>query len=309
MLTEVVDGDLKENDPLADHITVIVTGADQKISKKEITEIFLEESGNELCITFQNGNGEDCGFKLLKFSPNTVYYMNAENKYLRMSRNEFKKIRIQLPSHKLLGQLSASGLTFTIRSRQGDAFRTEISVQDENSILAKKKSEEAPSLFAVEEIGSITYDNQPEEIKPKAAPELWDYLIPGYHLIKQGHSKTGYTHLGLSALFAAGAVYEFMEAKRAQGGEPLLVPQNDGSLLWSQTEDGEFQKHKTLNQMFLFSLFFSYALNAVFVTFPVTISYFLQDYGTPSSPGAASPNVNQNAEKDQKIEMKININF
>ncbi|TGK38453.1 hypothetical protein EHQ12_06395 [Leptospira gomenensis] len=306
---EVVDGDLKENDPLADHITVVTNGRDQKISKKEIAEIFLEESGNELCIQFQNGNEEVCGFKLLKFNPNTVYYMDAGNRYLRMSKNEFKKIRIRSASQKLLGQLSASGFTFTIRSTQGETFREGISIQDETSLLMKKKSEDGPSLLDIKEIESITYDNGPEEIKPKIQLEFWDYLIPGYYLTKLGHSKTGYTHLGVSAFFAAGAVYEFMEAKRAESGAPVLIPQNDGSLLWSQSDTGEFEKHKTLNQMFLISLFFSYALNAVFVSFPVTISYFLQDSGIAPSSGTVPPDYHRNSERGQKIEMKMNINF
>ncbi|EMO60782.1 hypothetical protein LEP1GSC133_3594 [Leptospira borgpetersenii serovar Pomona str. 200901868] len=79
--------------------------------------------------------------------------------------------------------------------------------------------------------------------------------------------------MGLTAIFAAGSIYEYIEAKNAQGKSPLLIPQSDGSVLWAEQSSGEFNKHKNLNQLFLISLVCTYLFNAALLTFPATFSF------------------------------------
>ncbi|EMY78477.1 hypothetical protein LEP1GSC060_3754 [Leptospira weilii serovar Ranarum str. ICFT] len=307
---EQLSGDLKETEGTSDHIIITTEGEDIKILKKDIAEVFFEEPGNRLCIRFKEQPESKCNLKLIKLNVNTVYYVDENNRYLRASFKDLESINIEEPSTKILEQLSKTGFPMRITSKDQKEILSPIQSVNEESISVQNESDVNPVLVAREEIASLFY-KAAEEKKPDPPKEkeiqpitILDYLIPGYYIKNQGHTKSGFTLMGLTALFAAGSIYEFVAAKSAEGKTPLFVPQSDGSILWVEEPNGEFNKHKSLNQLFLISLVCTYLFNTALLTFPATFSFFFQE--VPVSP--ASPNLHS-VEKDQKIEMKININF
>ncbi|AVQ13829.1 Uncharacterized protein XB16_3550 [Leptospira santarosai] len=306
---EQVSGDLKETEGTSDHIIITTEGEDVKIFKKDIAELFFEEAGNHLCIQFKEEPESKCNLKLIRLNVNTLYYIDENNRYRRISFKDLESIRIEEPSTKILEQLSKTRFRIQITSKDKKEILSPIQSVKDETITVQNEPDATPTLISKEEIAFLFYKTTEEkkdlpkekEIQPIT---ILDYLIPGYYIKNQGHTKSGFTLMGLTALFAAGSIYEYIEAKNAQGKSPLLVPKGDGSVLWAEQSSGEFNKHKNLNQLFLISLACTYLFNTVLLTFPATLSFFFQE--VPVNP--AVPNLHS-IEKDQKIEMKININF
>ncbi|MDI7166831.1 LB_137 family protein [Leptospira santarosai] len=306
---EQISGDLKETEGTSDHIIITTEGEDVKIFKKDIAELFFEEAGNHLCIHFKEEPESKCNLKLIRLNVNTLYYIDENNRYRRISFKDLESIRIEEPSTKILEQLSKTRFRIQIASKDKKEILSPIQSVKDETITVQNEPDVTPTLIPKEEIAFLFYKTTEEkkdlpkekEIQPIT---ILDYLIPGYYIKNQGHTKSGFTLMGLTALFAAGSIYEYIEAKSAQGKSPLLVPQSDGSVLWAEQSNGEFNKHKNLNQLFLISLACTYLFNTVLLTFPATFSFFFQE--VPVNP--AGPNLHS-IEKDQKIEMKININF
>jgi hypothetical protein len=303
---EVVTGEWKESEGHNDHIVIITNGTEKKIEKKDILELFFEDLGNRLCFTPKIEAERKCGLKLLKLSSQTAYYMDEKNRYLRISLQDLKDLTLEEPSTRILEQLSQTGFRLLISSIQNQNIPSTIQKVNGESVFVQGASGTEPFEIARKEILAITYvleEKSPEkkEENPKEqAITFVDYLIPGYYLKNQGHRKFGFTLMGLTAFFATGALHEFIAAQKANSGPPTLVPQGNGSFLWLESENEQFQKHKQLNQMFLLSLAFSYLLNTTLLTFPVTYEFLFQETELPLQPSV---------EKDQKIEMKINISF
>ncbi|MCG6169751.1 LB_137 family protein [Leptospira sanjuanensis] len=309
---EVLSGELKETEGASDHIILNTEDEDIKIFKKDVAEIFFEESGNHLCMRLKKQTETKCGLKLLKLNSSTVYYIDENNRYLRASFKDLESITIEAASTKVLEQFAKAGFSVLITSKDKKEVRAPIAEVNENSVLIQKESEPVPTEITRDEISTLHYKTAEEEkeISEESTSKeirLIDYLIPGYYIRKQGYVKSGTTLMGLTAFLMAGSVYEFMAAKNSEGKTPVYIPQSNGSILWAEQANGEFEKHKQLNQLFLISLACTYLFNAVLLTFPVTFAFFFHD-------GAAAPAINPSPElnpigKDQKIEMKININF
>ncbi|MBM9498713.1 hypothetical protein JWG44_00395 [Leptospira sp. 201903071] len=303
---EVVTGEWKEIEGHNDHIVIITNGSERKIEKKEILELFFEDLGNRLCLTPKIEPERKCGLKLLKLSSQTAYYMDEKNHYLRISLQDLKDLTLEEPSIKMLEQLSQAGFRLLISSAQNRDILSTIKRVNGESIFVQEESSITPIEIPRKEILALTYVLEEESKKEtddsakKQSITLIDYLIPGYYLKNQGHRKFGYTLMGLTGFFATGALHEFIAAQKAKSGAPTLVPQGNGSVLWLESGNEQFQKHKQLNQIFLLSLAFSYLLNTTLLTFPVTYEFLFQETGRP---------LESSFEKDQKIEMKININF
>ncbi|EMN49962.1 hypothetical protein LEP1GSC088_0333 [Leptospira interrogans str. L1207] len=299
---EQLSGDLKETEGTSDYIIITTEGEDIKIFKKDIAEIFFEEEGNLLCIHFKEQPEPKCSQKLIKLNTNTVYYVDENNRYLRASFKDLESISIETPSTKILEQLSKTGFQIRIISKDKKEVLSLIQSVNEGGISVQNESDPNPVLIPKEEIASVFYRANEKKAEPPPKEKeiqpitILDYLIPGYYIKNQGYTKSGYTLMGAAAFFAIGSVYEFIEGKN-----PLFVPQGDGSILWIEQPNGEFNKHKNLNQLFLISLICTYIFNTALVTFPATFSFFFQEM-------PANPNLHS-VEKDQKIEMKININF
>ncbi|PJZ41663.1 hypothetical protein CH370_09470 [Leptospira kmetyi] len=302
---EQLSGDLKETEGAADHIILSTEGEDIKIFKKDISEMFFEESGNHLCMHFKGQPEPKCGLKLLKINSSTAFYVDENNRYLRISFKDLESITIEVPSTKILDQLSRTGFQIVIKSKDQTEIQAPIESVNENSIFVQNETNVNPISIPREEIVSLFYkttEDKKDPSKEKEPISLVDYLIPGYYVKRQGYTKSGITMMGLTGFFIAGSVYEFIAAKNAQGRNPVYIPQSNGSVLWLEQPNGEFDRHKQLNQLFLISLACTYLFNTVLVSFPVAFSYFFQEI--PS----ATPSLHS-LEKDQKIEMKININF
>ncbi|WP_061270119.1 LB_137 family protein [Leptospira interrogans] len=304
---EQLSGDLKETEGTSDYIIITTEGEDIKIFKKDIAEIFFEEEGNLLCIHFKEQSEPKCSQKLIKLNTNTVYYVDENNRYLRASFKDLESISIETPSTKILEQLSKTGFQIRIISKDKKEVLSLIQSVNEGGISVQNESDPNPVLIPKEEIASVFYRANEKKAEPPPKEKeiqpitILDYLIPGYYIKNQGYTKSGYTLMGAAAFFAIGSIYEFIEAKNSEGKNPLFVPQGDGSILWIEQPNGEFNKHKNLNQLFLISLICTYIFNTALVTFPATFSFFFQEM-------PANPNLHS-VEKDQKIEMKININF
>ncbi|RHX89409.1 LB_137 family protein [Leptospira stimsonii] len=304
---EIVTGQWKDGDGQNDHIVIIIDGIERKIEKKEILELFFEETGNGLCFSPKNESEKKCGLKLLKLSSQTVYYMDETNRYLRIPLPDLKELTIEEPSAKILEQISQTGIRVRIVSEQSHDSLFKIERINGESIFLQKEFSEAPIEILKKEIQTLTcvLGEDPKKDGDKSSNNktsvtLIDYLIPGYYLKKQGHTKSGYTLMGLTAFFVSGAFHEFLEAKKANSGAPTLIPQGNGSVLWLESENDEFQRHKQLNQIFLLSLALTYIFNATLLTFPVTYELLFRETERPLEPSLG---------KEQKIEMKININF
>lgn len=304
---EIVTGQWKDGDGQNDHIVIITDGIERRIEKKEILELFFEETGNGLCFNPKNESEKKCGLKLLKLGSQTVYYMDETNRYLRIPLQDLKELTIEEPSSKILEQISQTGIRVRIVSEQSHDSLFKIERINGESIFLQKELSEAPIEILKKEIQTLTCvlgedpkKDGDESSKNKSSVTLIDYLIPGYYLKKQGHSKSGYTLMGLTAFFVSGAFYEFLEAKKANSGQPTLIPQGNGSVLWLESENDEFQRHKQLNQIFLLSLALTYIFNTTLLTSPVTYELLFRETERPLEPSLG---------KDQKIEMKININF
>ncbi|AOP36347.1 hypothetical protein A0128_20220 [Leptospira tipperaryensis] len=303
---EVVTGEWKETEGHNDHIVIITDGIERRIEKKDILELFFEETGNRLCFTPKIELKKKCGLKLLKLNFQTVYYMDENNRYLRISLQDLMDLTIEEPSTKILEQLSQTGFRILISSEQNGNILSKIKKINGESILVQEESSGAPVEILKKEILALTYvleeesKKEPEKSSNNQSLTLLDYLIPGYYLKNQGHRKSGYTLMGLTALFAMGAFYEFLAARKANSEPPTLIPEGNGSIFWLESGNEEFQKHKRLNQIFILSLAFSYIFNTTLLTFPITYELLFQETERPLEPALG---------KDQKIEMKININF
>lgn len=304
---EIVTGEWKETGSQTDHIVIVTDGVERKIEKKEILELFFEEAGNRLCFTAKKESENKCGLKLLKLNSLTVYYMDETNRYLRIPLQDLKDLTIEEPSSKIFEQLSQAGLPVRIVSERNRNILSKIERVTGESIFILEESSELPIEILKKEIQALTCvlnetskKDSEENPKPLASITLVDYLIPGYYLKKQGNLKSGYSLMGLSVFFAAGAIHEFLAAKKSRSEPPTLIPQNNGSILWFESENNEFQKHKRLNQIFLLSLAINYVFNTTLLTFPITYELLFHETERPLDPSTG---------KDQKIEMKININF
>lgn len=302
---EQLSGDLKETDGASDHIIISTEGEDIKIFKKDIAEMFFEESGNHLCMHFKDQPEQKCNLKLLKLNSSTVFYVDENNRYLRISLKDLESITIEMPSTKILDQLSKTGFQIVIKSKDQKEVQSPIESVNETTIFVQNQTDATPIPIPREEIISLFYKTTEEKKDPPKELEpirLVDYLVPGYYVKRQGYTKSGITMMSLTGFFLVGSVYEFLAAKNAEGKNPVYIPQSNGSVLWAEQPNGEFDRHKKLNQLFLISLACTYLFNTVLLSFPVTFSYFFQEIP------AATPNLHT-LEKDQKIEMKININF
>ncbi|TGM03820.1 hypothetical protein EHQ76_09265 [Leptospira barantonii] len=302
---EQLSGDLKETDGASDHIIISTEGEDIKIFKKDIAEMFFEEAGNHLCMHFKGQPESKCNLKLLKLNASTVFYVDENNRYLRVPFKDLESITIEAPSTKVLDQLSKTGFQIVIKSKDQSEIQSPIESVNETAIFVQTETDVNPIPIPREEIVSLFYktaEDKKDPTKEKEPINLVDYLVPGYYVKKQGYTKSGIAMMGLTGFFIAGSVYEFFAAKNAEGKTPVYFPQSNGSILWAEQPNGEFDKHKKLNQLFLISLACTYLFNTVLLTFPVAFSYFFQEI--PS----ATPNL-PSVEKDQKFEMKININF
>ncbi|PJZ52125.1 LB_137 family protein [Leptospira adleri] len=305
---EIVTGQWKDSDGQTDHIVIITDGAERKIEKREILELFFEETGNGLCFTSKKESEKKCGLKLLKLNSLTVYYMDETNRYLRIPLQDLKDFTIEAPSSKIFEQLSQLDLPVRIVSERNRNFLSKIERIDGESIFIREESSEAPIEILKKEIQTLTCvlnetskKDSDENSKNLTSITFIDYLIPGYYLKKQGHLKSGYSLMGLTAFFAAGAVHEFIAAKKSKSEQPTLIPQDNGSFLWFESENNGFQKHKQLNHIFLLSLTINYILNTTLLAFPITYELLFHE--------TERPLLDPSTGKDQKIEMKININF
>lgn len=182
--------------------------------------------------------------------------MDENNRYLRASFKDLESISIETPSTKILEQLSKTGFQIRIISKDKKEVLSLIQSVNEGGISVQNESDPNPVLIPKEEIASVFYRANEKKAEPPPKEKeiqpitILDYLIPGYYIKNQGYTKSGYTLMGAAAFFAIGSIYEFIEAKNSEGKNPLFVPQGDGSILWIEQPNGEFNKHKNLNTTF-----------------------------------------------------------
>lgn len=160
---EQISGDLKETEGTSDHIIITTEGEDVKIFKKDIAELFFEEAGNHLCIHFKEEPESKCNLKLIRLNVNTLYYIDENNRYRRISFKDLESIRIEEPSTKILEQLSKTRFRIQIVSKdKKEIFSPIQSVKDE-TITVQNEPDVNPTLIPKEEIAFLFYKTTEEK--------------------------------------------------------------------------------------------------------------------------------------------------
>lgn len=161
-----------------------------------------------------------------------------------------------------------------------------LAILDEKSILIRKNQEENSISVPIGKIISATYKTQSEQEVSKYVKDimLLDYLLPDCYFQRNVYYKIGYTILSLTELFSVKVLYFFVGSQNSQNLKAVFIPRINQFVLWLDQKKDTPQKYKELNQLFLFSLLFSYLLNTTFITFPITLSYFFKRHLWRRSP-------------------------
>ncbi|RHX81475.1 hypothetical protein DLM76_03215 [Leptospira yasudae] len=297
---EEISGNVTDNDPALEEITIQTGDGERKIKKSEISEMRFEEAGNILCLELDEDPKRTCTHKLTRINAQTLFYVTEAGEYLRVAIERVKYAKITEPSPRILQQLSKTNLKFTVSSETEDDILSKISILNDESIMLTRGETEAPTILENKNISKIVY--KLEDLTPKN-PEtglvLWDYLIPGYYLARKEHTKSGYALMGVTGLFALGAAYEYYSGINVKEKQPMFLPQDNGTFLLFDQDNSEYSRHKQLNHLFLISLSLSYIFNTALISFPAVFSIAATERNIPYA----------SAVRERNIEFKMTYNF
>lgn len=296
---EEISGNVTENDPSLEEITIQTADGEKKIKKSDISEMRFEEDGNNLCLEVDEDPKRVCTHKITRINAQTVFYTTEGGEYLRVSIERIKYMKITEPSARMLQQLSKTNLKFTVSSETDDDVSSRISILNDESIMVAQDDNGSPIIVENKNISKIVY--KLEDLTPKnpeAALGIWDYLIPGYYLTRKNYVKSGYALMGLTGLFMAGAAYEYYAGSNVKEKQPILIPQDNGTFFIFDQDNSEYAKHKQLNHFFLISLTLNYVLNTALITFPAVFSIAATEKPLPYLMA-----------KERNIEFKMTYNF
>ncbi len=102
---EEISGNVTENDPALEEITIQTDDGERKIKKSEISEMRFEEAGNFLCLELDEDPKRICTHKITKINPQTLFYVTEEGEYLRVALDRVKFAQIKEPSARIFKQL------------------------------------------------------------------------------------------------------------------------------------------------------------------------------------------------------------
>ncbi|RHX88244.1 LB_137 family protein [Leptospira stimsonii] len=296
---EEISGNVTENDPTSEEITIQTDDGERKIQKSEISEMRFEEAGNFLCLELDEDPKRICTHKITKINSQTLFYVTEEGEYLRVALDRVKFAQIKEPSARILQQLSKTNLKFTVSSETDDDILSKISILNDESIMVTRGEAESPVILENKNITKLVF--KPEDLTPKnpeASLVLWDYLIPGYYLQRKNYTKSGYAMMGLTGFFIAGAAYEYYAGINVKEKQPLLIPQDNGTFLLFDQSNSEYSRHKQLNHLFLISLSINYLLNTALISFPAVFSISATEKTLPYA-----------MTKERNIEFKMTYTF
>ncbi|RHX92648.1 LB_137 family protein [Leptospira stimsonii] len=296
---EEISGNVTENDPALEEITIQTDDGERKIKKSEISEMRFEEAGNFLCLELDEDPKRICTHKITKINPQTLFYVTEEGEYLRVALDRVKFAQIKEPSARILQQLSKTNLKFTVSSETDDDILSKISILNDESIMVTRGEAESPVILENKNITKLVF--KPEDltpINPETSLVLWDFLIPGYYLQRKNYTKSGYAMMGLTGFFIVGAAYEYYAGINVKEKQPLLIPQDNGTFLLFDQSNSEYSRHKQLNHLFLISLSINYLLNTALISFPAVFSISATEKTLPYA-----------MTKERNIEFKMTYTF